>query len=138
VPFVTRGLQPADHLFILGSWGVMAHNDIPYRWMVRDAWRKQYEKMCRWLQTRGQALLAVNPEDTDHILGYVAYDDEQSPLCVHFVYVKKAFRRYGLASHLLSHIRRGEDRFFISHYPRPATASLFKNAEFDPYVLWSS
>lgn len=137
---MVRELRKSDHAFILASWGVIAHDDLPYRWMTRDAWRKQYKKMCRWLETSGRAILAINPDDEEHILGYVAFDDQQ-PLCVHFAYVKDKFRRYGLCRALMARVRMGgeSEPVSVSHYPRSVAAKhLFRDAQYDPHRLWST
>lgn len=58
---------------------------------------------------RTKVLVAVNNEDSHVIYGYLVYE----PGILHYVFVKEAFRRFGIARHLYGHAFK--ERPHITH-----------------------
>jgi GNAT superfamily N-acetyltransferase len=74
--------------------------------------------------------LAVLPDEPDVVLGWSVSE----PGVVHYVYVKPAFRRHGLAKALLAHF---EEPFSYTHWTHPLR-DLYPRLErcvYNPYLL---
>lgn len=106
------GRRGAEAL-IVETWVAAAWRNSPqhrrslHQEVWESAWKWRIEKILDQLDTR--ILLAVNPERTSQIHGWICYDkpeDHDLPMergpVVHFAYVKKAFRRFGIATALVS------------------------------------
>lgn len=88
------------------------------------------------LLSRCDTVLAVDPEAPSHVLGYLCYE-RGSPDVIHFVYVKFALRRNGLASLLVE--RAGISLpCIVTHITKPAGMRLFTDMAgqfiYDPYA----
>ena len=87
-----------------------------------------HDIILKKILTNCTLLVACDPEDTDVIWGYVAFDQVDPVL--HFVYVKGAFRRMGIGTRLLNEARLMLDEpVIVSH----RTEGLFKAW---PNVKW--
>ena len=87
-----------------------------------------HDIILKKILTNCSLLVACDPEDTDVIWGYVAFDQVDPVL--HFVYVKGAFRRMGIGTRLLNEARLMLDEpVIVSH----RTEGLFKAW---PNVKW--
>ena len=87
-----------------------------------------HDIILKKILTNCTLLVACDPEDTDVIWGYIAFDQVDPVL--HFVYVKGAFRRMGIGTRLLSEAGLILDEpVVVSH----RTESLFKAF---PNVKW--
>lgn len=73
--------------------------------------------------------LAVLPDDPSVVLGWSVTEGED---LVHFVYVKPAFRKYGLATALLGHVKQP---FTYTHwtYVLRDLHNKVKDSQFNPY-----
>lgn len=109
--------------------------DLPF---IVNAWLKSYrtaepgatntvyfheqKALILRLLNEQETLLAVDPEDPEHILGFVCWDPAKggpdSWPTLHYVYVKFALRRNGLARELL-HAAGLRSPFYFSHLAKP-------------------
>ena len=95
-----------------------------------------HDIILKKILTNCTLLVACDPEDTDVIWGYVAFDQVDPVL--HFVYVKGAFRRMGIGTRLLNEARLMLDEpVIVSH----RTEGLFKawpnvKWRWNPYRMW--
>tara|TARA_R100001132_G_scaffold7057_1_gene6346 strand:+ start:517 stop:918 length:402 start_codon:yes stop_codon:yes gene_type:complete len=60
----------------------------------------QSRTLLKALIPKTHVLVLCNPEDEDHIMGWVCYETETP--CLHFLFIKFNFRRMGMGSRLLS------------------------------------
>ena len=94
-----------------------------------------HDIILKKILTNCSLLVACDPEDTDVIWGYVAFDQVDPVL--HFVYVKGAFRRMGIGTRLLSEaLQDWTGSFKTENHPvvvSHRTESLFKAW---PQVKW--
>ena len=89
----------------------------------------------------GGGYIAHPPKYTDLILGWCCVEPQPYGAVVHYVYVKKAYRRANVASALVSHAfdllgvdPDGDIRF--SHWRLPGGyIAQFRGWRFDPYTL---
>lgn len=67
----------------------------------------------------GQVLMACTPSDHWQTLGFVVFDDLPSGLLLHYVYVKKIFRKAGLASELVLQLLGDRRDLVHTHFTAP-------------------
>jgi hypothetical protein len=65
---------------------------------------QQYRRKVQSLIVRCKLLVACNPTNHAHILGWVAFDDD--PLAFHFVWVKARYRRRMVATEMMRRARQ--------------------------------
>lgn len=108
-----------------------------YRDSVRDVssviyWRGQHEVVSRLLRT-ASLTVAYCPEVPTEVLGWVLHEKRGPVTVLHYVYVKHAVRRMGIATRLLASI--GTERCHYTH--RTARGMRFAKrlgAHFNPYL----
>lgn len=145
-----RPLTPADWPLVFSSWikAEKAAND--KAWI---AWRAKREgeppisnsALCDGLHRRIEALLprarvvgAVLPEDPDTILGFAVAGPD--PAVLHWLSVKEAFRRHGIARAMLAHLSLLEKGATVKISSRTPTFAAFARhcgikTQFDPFAM---
>lgn len=104
--YKVRVLKQEDIPFILGTWlksyrkeNKEVHNEIYFP--------NQTQKI-KDLLNQSQIMLTINPEDEDHIYGYVVYQPiDQELNLIHYAYTKRTFRRFGIFNHMMNLISGG-------------------------------
>jgi GNAT superfamily N-acetyltransferase len=101
-----------DVSFITHSWlrstKLAVDKDIAY-----EAYYGDYKKLIsKRLASSAKILVACSIEDPDFIIGFAVYDDN----VVHYIYVRYALRRQGIAKSLLSKVK-ADKKEYISHKP---------------------
>lgn len=100
-----RPFQPSDTAFLYAAW-IGSYEKSPWAGVLpQHAAYTIHKATIAQLFARGMAVsMAVNPDDHDQIIGFIAYEpgrlNESSLL--HFVFVKDLFRRSGVAIQLLA------------------------------------
>lgn len=129
------GLRPArvgDLPFVFNSW-LESYKAYPLALGVPKAkYFADQHALITELLRRGECLMAVNPADDTHLLGYVVH--EPARRVVHYVYVKHPLRREGIARHLLSAIH-AEGCTYTHHTPAGAQIAFRLKAHFNPGAL---
>lgn len=99
------------------------------RHIPRDVFFRHHHDVIERLLERGATVkLATLPDDPSTVFGWSV----TSPGAVHYVYVKPDFRRYGIATALLAHVKRP---FTYSHSTY-VTRDLHKHLDgciYNPY-----
>jgi len=149
--FSIREATQADRPLIYATWlRSYRHGSHFPRHIPHDRYFSAHHDVAETLLESSTVRVATPPADPDVILGWsvvetLASVDEAtpSPLAVHFVYVKPAFRRMGVARALLAQVAQAESDgavVFYSHETFP-----LKNTEiaahvarwvFDPYLAF--
>lgn len=84
---------------LVKSW-VQEHRHSPFSKGVPDeVYFPDQRKLVLALLRRAWSLVAVDPEDADHLYGFVTF--ELAPARLHWVYVKEPYRRVGLGEALV-------------------------------------
>ena len=117
-----RQALESDLAFIFSTWLRSYKHDSPLTWMIHsDTFFKGHQAYLERLLSRPgiEALVSCNSEDPSHIFGWLVWE---KPTLVHFVYVKRALRREGVASELLRKTGLPEDLHGceISHFTNSA------------------
>lgn len=95
-----------EKAFVYNSWLKSYGKSSEARRMSAHVYFEGYSKILDGILKDTFIAFALNPDDTDQILGYAAfnYDEDINLSVIHYVYVKEAFRRLGLAKKLLEQI----------------------------------
>jgi GNAT superfamily N-acetyltransferase len=109
--------EPEEEGFVAGVWQVSFREDVhrssqhhPAYRAVKPALKTDLRRQVNTLLAKPGAvvLLATNPEDAQHFLGFIAYELlplQGGPLIVHYLYVKQLYRRMGVGRALLDAAR---------------------------------
>lgn len=97
LPVLLRPLAEGDVNFVLNSW-LKSYEDSGWTKVAGKAYWKGHRIAILRLIRSAHVVIACDPEDHDTILGWACTNGRY----VHYVYVKRAFRRYGLAKRLLA------------------------------------
>ena len=113
--FRIRRVEKQDIPFILSSWLKSFWNAPAVRGMTKTLYfRHEREAAVRLIQ-QSSIVMAVNPEDGDEIYGYIVYEVVDGAYIMHYVYVKQAYRRKGLATNLIVRTIGDCEVAFYSH-----------------------
>lgn len=99
----------------------------------------QHDVLDRILQ-HAQVSIACGAEDAWQVLGFMIHDDLPSGLVLHYLYVKKMFRRAGLATAMIHQQLAGRSKLVHTHYTAPwrIFARSLKRADieavYDPFL----
>lgn len=143
-----RAATPTDEPLIFATWlRAFKHGSAFPRHIPDRVFFDEHHDVVEQLLERSTVTVATPVDDTDVILSWSAVetvepvDGGPSPLVVHFVYTKPAFRRTGIARQLLAHVARELDAgtpVFYSHETflirQPGIARHVARAFFNPYA----
>ena len=139
-----RGYRDADLPMILDSW---LRSGLQYPIFASECGRppirlrvpgtlllSQSRTLLKTLIPKTNVLVLCNPEDEDHIMGWVCYEEE-SP-CLHFLFIKFNFRRMGMGRRLL--LETGLPKECEVSWRTPALNFFTKNHKWvwNPFRSW--
>jgi len=133
--FEVRLSEPEDLNFIFATWlrsyrysssfAKRISNDTFYTW---------HHKVIERILGRGALISVVCPKgDPSVILGYACAEMYEGKPVIHFIYVKKAFRKMGAAKELLKDINEG----LFTHWTQDSEWIVKKYPKFmyNPYLI---
>tara|TARA_Y100001938_G_C8079006_1_gene427906 strand:- start:1312 stop:1761 length:450 start_codon:yes stop_codon:yes gene_type:complete len=92
-----RDIQPIDEDFVYHSW--LRSVKCPTR-MVQDMTRRVIDHVVE----RRDVEIFCPDDDPDHIIGWLAHGQLEDTNLIHFMFVKKDFRKNGIANDLVRHV----------------------------------
>jgi len=97
------------------------------------AQRKELEIMLK----ASDVLVACNPEDPGHVFGYVLSEKFHTSTVVHFIYVKHAVRKFGIAKMLFDLVAQHQSTTLVTHVTQTNFSRLATKygLVYDPYLL---
>ena len=143
-----RGYRDADLPMILDSW---LRSGLQYPIFTSEVGRppirlrvpgtlllSQSRTLLKTLIPKTHVLVLCNPEDEDHIMGWVCYEEEAP--CLHFLFIKFNFRRMGMGKRLLSEtgLPKSPEECEVS-WRTPALNFFTKNYKWiwNPFRSWT-
>lgn len=135
-----RDGRPEDLPLIIRTW-VSCNRRSPASWGVpTPVYLTGQRALVLRILGVSCAIVAVDPDDDAHVYGYVVW---QAPSVVHYLFVKEAYRRVGLASTLLAAARRQlepADGFSFTHSGLVVKEAKEKlaaiGAVYNPFLLY--
>lgn len=97
-----------DFSYILVSWARhFKFSSIFARKISPAIYFSNHHKVIKKILNRKttHVLIAHLPDDPDVIIGYLVYEGVESRPTIHMIYVKRAFRKFGVATELLNGFR---------------------------------
>lgn len=132
-----RAKQASDEPFIYNSW-LRSHRDGNHSgYMSNTVYYDNHKLVIKDILNTAKTVMLVNPDDSDHIFGYLCFDDSYSVPIIHYCYIKEPFRKFGLASNVVKEIFPEANEIFVTH-----ATSLFSEIEkrfnviFNPYLIY--
>lgn len=110
-----REATPQDQSLILSSWLRGAYHLCPaFKDMPKSLYYGLHEPAVKLTIMTSNVLCAVDIEDPSHVLGFIVYRHYESFTVIHWLYVKQAFRYFGLGEYLIQAIKP-KQLTFTSH-----------------------
>lgn len=132
-PEVTLRLgKPEDLEFILATWlRTYRHHSQFAKKISNKVFYENHQNIIQRIIERGAQIRVVHPiGEPDTILGYSCVENNNSSPVVHFVYVKKAFREFGLAKTLV-----WETEGYFSHLTSNLELARHPGLIYNPYLV---
>jgi hypothetical protein len=138
-PFKVRPAYLEDVPFIFATWlRSYRHSSTFAKKISNEIYYSRHHLVIDLILKReGSKVLVAHPEeDPDIILGYVVTEVQADGAeVVHYTYVKKSFRRMGIAEGLWKELDKSKDYAF-THYTTDAEWLTKKyNLTYDPYRI---
>ncbi len=128
--------REGDFAYVLSTWLGAAHQLPQFRWLDRRIFGEHYNRLVWGALKRSQVIIACNPADEWHILGFLVVElletreirlpptpalRENAPaLVVHFVSVIENGRGKGIATALLAAVGLNAGPIPCTHYTERA------------------
>ncbi len=114
-----RGPTPDDLPYIMNSWLRGFRNSQLTQFISNESYYSFYKQVITSIIHASRIVLAVDPEDPNHIFGYLVYQIDGDQIILHWLNTKLLFRRFGVASALLkaAHPAYGTSETVCSHLP---------------------
>lgn len=119
IPLAYRPYAPTSDLpWVFASWlGSARWNDVVPAHLQTSIRKAAVHQLLK----RGmQIVLAVNPDDPDQFIGFIAFE----PGLLHYVFVKDLFRRQGVASSLMAYADFDRSDTVVHTFYTPAARHL--------------
>jgi len=127
----TRQMRESDRNFVTKSWIETYRHCAPVRHVCNDVYYVgQYKRIIKILSVC-DVVIAVSDEDDDLMFGFCAYSKNNT---VHYIYVKSAYRRYGIARIMLhdAGIEKNK-RVTVTHWDSKVCYSIGYDCDYNPY-----
>ena len=139
-----RAAGVEDIAFLTNSWLESYRHAPSVRGVPNKVYYYYHHKLLEELLTRCTVLICCYPDNPNQILGYVCAELYDTALVIHYVYVKKTFRKFGIAKSLVNHLLETEKppSVLFTHKTKdifPIEKNLRKEGWiYHPYILWVS
>ena len=122
--FTIRAARDADRNFILASWLHHYKNSSPFaKPILHSVYYKYHHVIVERITTRPttRIRIACLPDDDSVILGYIVIEQMPDKPCIHFAYVKPAFRGNGILTAFLSDLNINPNECCYTHRTESCT-----------------
>lgn len=124
--YTIRPFTETDRSFIFSTWLLgLYHGNDWFGEIDKDVYFKQYQQVIDALLKKSEVRVACLPDEPDVVLGYVAYTGNT----LHWVFVKKAWRKLGIATALVP-----ENVQVVSHLTKVGKSLRKPTWSFNPFL----
>jgi GNAT superfamily N-acetyltransferase len=110
LPVEVTSMTPADKNFVHSAWK-KSHRQAPKQAQLpSNVYYGRANPEIDDLIEHSNVLVLRDAEKPDFLYGFIVYELGNDAICVHFTYIKRDWRRYGLAKKLLVAVVRAADR----------------------------
>lgn len=122
----------SDANFVIDSWCGSYRHNIVFGAIPKDIYFKNYRKFTVKILGVSRLIVACNPEDKEQIYGYLVYRVIGDMPVLSYMFVKQAFRKFGIATMMLNVFPNAK---LITHIMPNLESWLKKHGcVFDPFV----
>lgn len=137
-----RPMEASDRSFVLATWLNNYKHESYFAARISDkVFFRHHHDVVERLLARSRVLIACDPGDANEIVGYIVWE----PGVLHWCYVKKAFRQYGLGRALLTatdlpddlsgvSITHATKMWFSTRKDGAGLEAKFPHAVYNPYL----
>lgn len=122
---VRRG-EPGDRNFVAASWFASYFKGGECPRLTHEEYKASVAPLLDAILRRSEVFVACVPNFPDEILGYAVFEGP----ALHFVYVKDAFRRHGIAQDLLAR------RQYTHHTFLTSIGKKILKSKFNPFLMF--
>jgi GNAT superfamily N-acetyltransferase len=132
----TIQIRPAterDLNLIFSSWLKSYRPSLFAQKISNEVFYKEHHDAVERALKRSTILIASNPEDENHVYGWICFEDTGPISVLHYLYVKNPFRGFGIAKQLLRKMKPGVFVYthHTQHFSRLATGAVYS-----PYLFF--
>ena len=137
-PINLRSLATDDRSFLLHSW-LRSYRNGPFtRLIPNNLYYEAYHSVLEGLLASADIFIACDPDSPRRIFGYLVTGFAGEAPVLFYVYVKQAYRGFGIARQLLAAARFDVAKPFFFPFLSPQARSLaqhFPQAVFNPFLI---
>lgn len=101
-----RGLLPGDIPFITSTWLKTYRNASRLKDVTLEGlYFNEHNKLINQSLNTSKILMACDPEDKEHVFGYLVGVNRPYGDFLHYIYTKKVFREQGIAGDLIKQFK---------------------------------
>ena len=133
-----RPLKNEDRDFIYHSWLKPYKLSRFAKQIPHDLFYKHHTPIVHDIVDNEEIIIACNVDDFDHIYGYLVGEYVYKGACIHWIYVKGSFKKFGIATSLIKQfldpLKEKDFQLYYSH--RTKNASYITNKlpmSYNPY-----
>lgn len=126
-PVRLRTRAPGDDAFIYSSWLKSYRQSPAAKEFSNDVYYSGQSRLIARLMKEATILLACSQDDEDQVYGYICF----GPGLLHYLYVKHAYRGYGIARLLTERVTTGPLEY--THLVPAFCAKLPEGSRFNPW-----
>jgi len=129
-----RAPNTEDTNFIFNSWLKSYRSSNFAKDQCNVVFFENYKKVVSDLIERSLITIVCNPEDDNHLYGYIVFENlPGNNLLVHYLYVKHTYRKQGIAKQLVGSVRTSSNPILTSHHTQVCKTSKSIIYIYDPY-----
>lgn len=116
IPLLIRDGLGEDSPYVFATWLKAQRTQGDRAEMRNSVYFENEKRRVGYLLSRSRVLMAVNPDDAAHLYGYVVFSRVSEITLVHFLFVKPAYRKLGVATALMRDVcpRLGKEELVIT------------------------
>ena len=140
LPIVYRQMTPKDSPFVYSTW-LRSYRQMPFAQnMSNDTFFHHHKQIIEKILSKPntKVVMVCEDADPDHLYGYSVVEQYGDATIIHYVYIKHAYRKLGLAKNLITtqYPLFGDKLTFVTHESRHHKQFKDKfNIEYNPYII---
>jgi hypothetical protein len=132
--FVELGTEHVSMVF--SSWLKSYRNSMFVKNIPSTIYFSEQHKLIQKCIKNGKTIVAVSPEDTEQIIGWINFQVVDGIYCLHYAYVKQLYRGCGVLAALLAESGHTGNAGCYTHDTLLGSRILNrKNLVYHPYIL---
>lgn len=130
--FNLRAARDDDGNLILSDWLKSFRDSEFAKHMANPVYFSGHQELVKKVLLRSAVICAVDPNDPNHVFGWICIETRGLTQIVHYIYVKKSFRGFGIARKLMTLVETNP--FFYTHKTE-SSPSIFKGGLYNVYLF---